>query len=86
MLDWSTWKDIADFVAKLAVPLLGYGTMVLRDIRSEMRKLSEGLLVLETQHEAHQRQADERHETVRRELEALKQETFQNGRLRGSHA
>ena len=55
MLDWSTVKEVADFVAKLAVPLLGYGAYILRDIREEIRKLRESLLVLETQREAHQR-------------------------------
>lgn len=87
MLDtWHTIQEIANLIAKLAVPLLGYGAYILRDIREEIRKLRESLLVLETQREAHQRQDDERHETVRRELEGLKQEVFQNGRLRGTHA
>ena len=34
MLDtWHTIQEIANLIAKLAVPLLGYGAYILRDIR-----------------------------------------------------
>lgn len=81
---WTGIKDIVDVVAKLGVPLLGYGAWILRDIRAELRGLREGLLTLEIR-----RESDEQDRArMRAEIDDLNKELRRsvNGRREGAMA
>lgn len=66
-----TIKEISNIVSQLLVPLIAYGAYILRDIRGELRRLSDTLIEVNSWRAAHDRRDDERHQQLERELHRL---------------
>lgn len=76
-------KEIGDILSKLLVPIIGYVAWVLQDIRGELRRLSDAVLTLSAWKDSHDRQDDDRHQYLQREMARMRdrhERAYGNGR------
>ena len=67
--DPTVWDFTIKVFQTVLLPLIGYITWVLRDIRAQLSVLNGRLIKLETWKEEHKKQDDDRHEDLSRRVD-----------------